>query len=248
MLPLIGVGLAAGVLSGLLGVGGGIVLVPLLIAVAKYDQHRAHANSLAAIFVIALAGMAGFAIAGEVSWGQGLIIAGGAIVGSTLGARTMGSLSPRVLRGIFVVVMVVAGIRMLAGGGVVEGSGLEGALAVVAAVAIGLVAGFAGAVAGIGGGVIIVPSTVFLLGLSQQTASGTSLLAIVFIAASATRVNVRAGRVRPSHAVALGLAGAVSSFLASQVAVSLDEHLLSRIFGVFVLIVAVRMARSLRRE
>src|SRR6187402_3687624 len=65
-LQLIAIGLAGGVLSGLLGVGGGIVMVPLLVLWAGYAQRDAHALSLGAIIPISLAGVATYGIAGEV--------------------------------------------------------------------------------------------------------------------------------------------------------------------------------------
>lgn len=242
----IGIGLVAGLLAGLLGVGGGIVLVPLLVGTLAFDQHRAHATSLGAMVVIALAGTIGFAAGGEVSWSIGVVVAAGALVGSTLGARAMGRLSPRVLRLVFVVVLAAAGIRMLAGGGdIAMGAGLAGIVAGLVALAIGIVAGFAGAVAGVGGGIIIVPSLVFLLGVDQHMAEGTSLLAIVFTALAATRVNWRERRLRPLDAAVLGGAGAVSAFLGARIALALEAPVLTQVFGVFALVVAVRMAVSL---
>lgn len=246
--PYVLIGVGAGLLSGLLGVGGGIVLVPLMIAVVGFDQHRAHATSLAAISIISLSGMIGFAVSGDVVWWLGLVVAAGAVAGSTIGANTMGRLSPRLLRGIFVVVLVVAGVRMLIGADPTAGAGVDGALEIGIGLAIGLVSGFAGAVAGIGGGVVIVPGLVFLLGLAQTAAAGTSLMVIVFTAVAATRVNWRARRVVLREALLMGLAGAVSAQLGAFVALRIDESLLTRIFGVFALVVAVRMALSLLRR
>jgi len=108
-------GAVAGALAGFFGVGGGIVLVPLSIWLLGLDQHRAHATSLAAIFVIALAGTARFAVAGSVDWVVGIGLGAGGLVGSTYGAGLMHRLSPRALRGVFAVVLVVAGTRMVLG-------------------------------------------------------------------------------------------------------------------------------------
>ncbi len=240
------IGLAAGMLSGLLGVGGGIILVPLLVGVVGLDQHRAHATSLAAILVIALTGAIRLGVAGEVDWAVGALVGIGAITGSTFGSRLMGRMSPRLLRGVFVVVLTVAAIRMLTGGDIALGTGMEAFVAGVVAVAVGLLAGFAGALAGIGGGVIIVPSLVFFLGIEQHTASGTSLMAIVFTALAATRVNWQAGRVDLRQAFTVGGAGVISALLGSSLALALDGALLTRIFGGFALLVAIRMALSLR--
>ena len=239
------IGVAAGALSGLLGVGGGIVLVPLLLGVVKFDQHRAHATSLAAILLISIAGAARFAIAGEVSWILGLVLGIGGVVGSTAGARMMGKMSPQLLRVVFVVVLTVVAIRMFTGGELATGTGIEGVGSYLIALGIGVVAGFAGSVAGIGGGSIIVPALVFLLAVEQHTAGGTSLMAIVFTAVAATRVNWSAGRVDVKEGLALGLGGAVSATIAASIALGLEAPILTRIFGAFALAVAIRMAWSL---
>src|SRR5215467_6876606 len=62
------IGLGGGLLSGLLGVGGGVVMVPLLVLWAGYAQREAHAMSLGAIIPISMAGIATYGVAGEVRW------------------------------------------------------------------------------------------------------------------------------------------------------------------------------------
>src|SRR5581483_5852002 len=66
------IGLGGGLLSGLLGVGGGIVMVPLLVLWARYSQRAAHAMSLGAIIPISVAGIAIYGSAGEVRYWQAL--------------------------------------------------------------------------------------------------------------------------------------------------------------------------------
>ncbi len=95
--------------------GGGIVLVPLILWVLKFERHVAHATSLAAITVIALAGMAGFALEGEVNWVVGAGLAIGGVSGAAYGASLMDRLSPATLRTVFAVVLIVSGFRMVIG-------------------------------------------------------------------------------------------------------------------------------------
>lgn len=239
------IGVAAGLLAGLLGVGGGIIMVPLMVAMGV-DQHRAHATSLLAILVIALAGVSRFAAAGEVAWGIGAAVAIGAVAGSTLGSHAMGRLSPEAIRLAFVMLIFAAGLRMVFGGDIGAGNGAEGAVAWVVALLIGLFSGFAAGVAGVGGGIIIVPALVVLLGVPQHAAEGTSLMVIVFTALAATRVNLSQGRVDLREGIVMGLAGVVSTVIGASFALGLDGRVLARIFGIFVLVVALRMAWSVR--
>src|SRR5439155_17635113 len=83
---LVAIGLAGGLLSGLLGVGGGIVMVPLLVLWARFGQRDAHAASLGAIIPISIAGIATYGIAGEVKIGPAIALAAGSVFGARLGA------------------------------------------------------------------------------------------------------------------------------------------------------------------
>ena len=85
------IGLVAGFFSALFGVGGGIVLVPLLILVSRFFARSAMATSLASIGLIALVGTISYTIRGDVHPGYALLVglpaAGGAVVGSALQQR-----------------------------------------------------------------------------------------------------------------------------------------------------------------
>lgn len=114
---------------------------------------------------------------------------------------------------------------------------------------VGVVAGVASGLAGIGGGVIMVPSMVFLLDFPQHLAQGTSLLAIVFASIAGTTVNRRNTNVDVRMALVIGGVGAVAAFAAARVANQLDAELLRRLFGGLVLVSGLRMlAQGLRDE
>jgi uncharacterized membrane protein YfcA len=98
---LVAIGVLGGVLSGLLGVGGGIVMVPLLVLWARYGQRDAHAASLGAIIPISIAGIATYGIAGKVHVGPALALAAGAVFGARVGAGLLARLDERVLKGVF---------------------------------------------------------------------------------------------------------------------------------------------------
>jgi len=110
---LIVIAVAGGALSGFFGVGGGILLVPLIIILLATPRKVAHATSLGAIVALSLAGTLGFAVSGQVDWVVGTTIGFGGIVGGALGAHYMNQLSPRTLRLIFAVVLILAGTRMV---------------------------------------------------------------------------------------------------------------------------------------
>ena len=106
---------------------------------------------------------------------------------------------------------------------------------------IGLFAGVMAGIAGVGGGVVMVPAMTEILGLEQQIAQGTSLLAILFTSVSGTWVNVRNRRGDLKAALVIGLAGLVAAQFGSQLALATDQALLRRLFGLLVLVSGVRM-------
>jgi uncharacterized membrane protein YfcA len=106
------IGAAAGVLSGLFGVGGGIVMVPALV-IAGLGQHRSQATSLAAIIPIALVGAILFGQAASVDVGAAVVLAAGSLVGARLGALLMHRLSGPLLARIFAIFLIAVAISML---------------------------------------------------------------------------------------------------------------------------------------
>lgn len=113
LLPLIAVGAAAGLLSGLFGVGGGILLVPAMVLIVGFVQHRAQATSLAAIVPIAVVGALVFGRADSVNFVAAALLAVGSLVGVQVGARLMHRLSDQALTRVFGVFLVIVAIAML---------------------------------------------------------------------------------------------------------------------------------------
>ncbi|MDQ3956953.1 MAG: sulfite exporter TauE/SafE family protein [Actinomycetota bacterium] len=110
---LIAAGFVAGIGSGLLGVGGGTIIVPLLVGFLGLSQHRAHATSLAAIVPIAAVGAAVFGAGDAVDYELAGLLAAGALVGAPLGARLMAATRERLLGAAFGVLLVAVGAVML---------------------------------------------------------------------------------------------------------------------------------------
>ncbi len=111
--PPLAVGLGGGLLSGFFGVGGGIVMVPLILWLLKSDRHKAHATSLAAIFIIAFSGVVEYGRNDSIDFAVGLALGVGGLVGATLGAQMMHRMSSDSLRLVFAIILLVAGARMV---------------------------------------------------------------------------------------------------------------------------------------
>jgi uncharacterized membrane protein YfcA len=109
---LIGIGLVAGFFSGLFGVGGGILIVPMLIALRRYAPKSAMATSLAAILFTAVAAAASHASAGNVAWKEGALIGLPAVGGAVLGAWLHQRIDTRRVVLLFSLFLAVVSVRL----------------------------------------------------------------------------------------------------------------------------------------
>jgi uncharacterized membrane protein YfcA len=113
----------------------------------------------------------------------------------------------------------------------------------------GLFAGVLAGLFGVGGGVLFVPALTLGLGLTQLHAEATSLLAIIPTAVAGAAQQYRYGNVRWRAAVLIGVASIGGVEAGAQLAQSLPEHVLTRLFAVLLLLVAAQIAwRGLKRR
>jgi hypothetical protein len=242
-------GLAAGFIGGLFGVGGGLLVVPGLVLWLHFEQRRASATSLATIVASSSAAATRFAVDGSVEFDTAFVLFIGAGLGAFAGARLAGHLPNYWLARGFVAIVVLSGVRLALAGGGGEGTDalVTGVAETVSLISVGLLAGVLSATLGVGGGVVFVPALVTLLDFEQQVSQGTSLAVIVPTVLIGTTVHARAGRVNWTIAITAGLGGIVGGLAGAQVALGLPEVVLRRMFAVFLLIMAVRMLDRTRK-
>ena len=113
MPKLVGIGLLAGFFGALFGVGGGIVIVPLLVLFLAFDQRRASATSLAAILVSSVAAAATYALHGEVKPGAAALVGLPAVAGVLIGAALQQRISVQRLTVGFALLLTAVGARLL---------------------------------------------------------------------------------------------------------------------------------------
>jgi len=109
--------------------------------------------------------------------------------------------------------------------------------------AIGVFAGFISGLVGVGGGVVIVPALVFFLGLTQQQAQGTSTaLFVIPIAFALSAWNYhKSGNINWSYAFIMLITFMAGSFFGSKLAISIDQNIIKKVFGVFLLLIAIKL-------
>ena len=112
LLRLVGIGLAAGFFGALFGVGGGIIMVPLLIGVAAFATRPAMATSLAAIGLIAIEGVVFYGVHGDLEPIDAVVLGVPAAFGAAIGTSIQQRLPTRTLTYAFAVLLVVVAVRL----------------------------------------------------------------------------------------------------------------------------------------
>jgi uncharacterized membrane protein YfcA len=240
-------GLAAGFIGGLFGVGGGLLVVPGLVLWLRFEQRAASATSLATIVASSAAAVIRFAVDDSVEYDTALVLFIGAGVGAYAGARLAGRVPNYWLARGFVAVVILSAVRLALGSG--DGGGdplISGTAEPLSLIAVGLLAGVLSATLGVGGGVVFVPALVALLGFEQQVAQGTSLAVILPTVVVGTTVHARARRVVWSVALTAGAGGVLGGLAGAEVALGLPESVLRRMFAIFLLVMAARMLNRTR--
>lgn len=252
VLSCIAIGLIAGLLSGLFGVGGGTVIVPMLLLLLHFDQRLAAGTSLAAIVPTATVGVVSYAIHGSVAWIPALILAAGAVVGAQIGTWLLARLPQNALRWGFVGFLLVVIVMLFV---VIPSRDAELSLTWLTGLGLAGLGVFTGVMAGllgVGGGVIVVPALMFLFGTSDLIAKGTSLLMMIPTAISGTIGNVRRANVDLLAAALIGVAACTTTAVGAWVATLLDPFVSNILFAAFLLFIAsqlsVRAWRARRRD
>jgi uncharacterized protein len=112
-------------------------------------------------------------------------------------------------------------------------------------IVIGIITGVMAGMLGIGGAIIMIPALVFLLGISQHTAQGTSLAVMLPPVGIIAAYNYyKAGNVNIRFALILALFFLVGSYFGSKLALNLPQAILKKIFGILLLLVAAKMLLS----
>lgn len=282
------IGVAIGILSGMLGIGGGTVMVPLFRLAFGLDPLAATATSLFSIIPTSLAGLSKHLRNGTCIPRIGLICGFAGACASPLGVlaathspnwAVMGGTS--LVIGYSSITMLRRGIAAVraeraaaaaspskaigaeragadataskAAGACAEGvKDAEGARSsteaahvamttrtVAAMIAIGLIAGFMGGYVGVGGGFVMVPLFISVLGISMREASGTSLVAVCILAVPGVIEQALLGNVHVSVGLAIAVGSMPGSILGASLVKRIPESALRLLFASFLLVVAV---------
>ncbi len=244
----LGIGLAAGLFSGLVGVGGGVIIIPLLAAIG-YSHHAAQGTALLVFSLPVLAASAyTYYRQGRADLKLAIFIALGVVIASFVSGTLAQSLPTRALARIFSGVLVGLGIYLISkpllfrrATPQVELHALPLKQKAFRGFLIGLFSGALSGITGLGGGVIIVPLIRLLIGHDQHTAQGTSLATLsIPVLLAGMLPYYRAGHIDVSMGLAIAGGLLVSSLLAGLLAQRLPGQKLQIGFGVLIVGLGLR--------
>ena len=243
-----GVGVAAGFIAGLFGVGGGIFIAPGLMLLGGFHQRVAHGTSLATSALFAAAGVVAYALNEAVDVVAASLIFAGSALGVLAGVELLNRVRIHTLRVAFVVLLAVTAGRMLAGTPEATGEVVLTVAVAFGLMGCGVLVGLVAGLMGVGGGVIVVPALVLLFELGDVTAKGTSLLVVLPTAIVGTMRNLRHNNVDLRGALVVGAGGMLSAFGGGLLAGVIPSTLSSVLFAGLLIVIALRMIRDVLRE
>ncbi|MGY1825702.1 sulfite exporter TauE/SafE family protein [Blastococcus sp. SYSU DS0541] len=238
-------GLVVGALVGLLGGGGSILAVPALVYAAGQDLPQAVATSLLVVGSTSLVALLPRLRAGQIAWRIALLFGTAGAATAFAGAAVNRLLPADVVLGLFAALMIGAGMRMLAekpatgAACAVDGGRVNWRRCLPRTLAGGLVVGFLTGLLGVGGGFLIIPVLVIVLGLPMTTAIGTSLVIIAANSAAGFAAHAGEAPLDVPVTVTFTAAAVVTALTAGRLGSRLDTVRLRRWFAYLVFAVAL---------
>lgn len=240
------VGLAAGLMGGLVGVGGGVIMIPLMTEVLHFRQQEAHGTSLVAVVFTAMAGAFIYYLHGSADIPASALLAAMALSTVRFGAKYCCFLPEWKLKRYFGAFFLLIAFLLLLKPflpHVVEGTS-PAWIRWFVLVILGVMTGFISGMMGVGGGIFMVPMMVIFAGISQQTAQGISLLAMIPASAVGAMTHWKAGNTRKSILPGLIIGVLVGVYGGGSFAHLMPEGALRIVFTALLVYTASRYLRA----
>lgn len=247
MLTAVVLGVGVGGVLGVLGGGGSILAVPALVYGLHQPMAQAVPTSLLVVGVSAAAGAVPKLRTGDIRWAVAAVFGGAGIATAFAGSWVNHRLPEAALLAAFAVLMGVVGVHMLRGSGQPTESRAH-PLSVGRMLSVGAaggVVGFLTGLFGVGGGFVIVPALVLILGLPMKAAIATSLVVIVVNAVAGLVAHLGQSSIDLATAATFTAGGVLAALAGGRLSRAVDDRRLTRWFGVLVCGIAAAMLLTL---
>ena len=233
-------GFAAGVLGSMIGLGGGIVVVPVL-TFFGFSPQLAASNSLFAAFSNAIASTASYARQKRIEYSLGLKLGLLSIPGTILGALISADITSSMFKLLFGTVLVASSVYIFSKRKMEPTAYNLSKRIMVLAVAASFFAGIISSLFGIGGGIVFVPLMAIVIGLSMKLAAPTSQFILIFASASGMIVHAILGHADFYQALLLAGGAFVGGFVGSRLSLEVEETKLKIIVSIVIVAAAIKL-------
>jgi uncharacterized membrane protein YfcA len=239
------IGLIAGAFGGLVGLGGGVVMIPLMVGLLKMSQHKAHGTSLVALVFTGISGAVTYALKGSVDVTASVLLAVTAMLTARSGAHYAHALPEWKLKRAFGAFLIVVSLLLLLKPYLSHfRNPVTGWIKIATLLLTGTFTGFLSGMMGVGGGTVMVPAMVLLTGFTQHTAQGSSLLAMIPAGGVGAFTHRRLGNVKADLLPALIPGIIIGTFLGGSLAHILSEGTLRVAFALLLIWTGMRYLRT----
>lgn len=256
LLPVLG--FLIGTVASMVGVGGGVFIVPLLTLFYPFSPAEAAGTSLTTIIFTSLASTANYSRQKRVYYKTGLVLAGLTVPGALLGAYLTSVIEAWLLGLIFGVFLLFVAFRMIFQLGLrskrsdtgknthstvvdSESSLFEYRRKILLGVGLSFFGGLSSGLLGIGGGSLLVPIMVLAMGIPIHITVATSMFTMIFTSVAGVTQHFSLGHIHSEYAVLLALGTIFGAQLGAYSSKKVSSRNLRRIFGVVLIIVSIRM-------
>ena len=239
------IGLTAGFFGGLAGIGGGLIMVPLMVGILKLSRHQAHGTSLVALVFTGLSGAISYGVNGSINLLAAICLAATATLTARAGAHYCNVLPDWKLKKYFGALLLLCAILLIFKP-YIGNSKAVGPLYFQIGVFLitGAFTGFLSGMMGIGGGTIMVPAMVLLAGFSQHLAQGTSLLVMIPAGSVGAFAHWKLGNVATGILFGLVPGIILGAYLGGHIAHFIPETPLRLAFIVVIIFMGFRYIRT----
>jgi hypothetical protein len=237
---LIPLGFAAGVLGSMIGLGGGIIVVPVL-TFFGFPPTLAASNSLFAAFTNAVASTISYSRQKRIEYSLGIKLGLLTIPGTILGAYISSDVTPDIFKILFGFVLIASAAYIFLRKKFESGENNLSKQMMVFAIGASFFAGIISAFFGIGGGIIFVPLMIVGMGMAMKKAAPTSQLILLFASLSGVIVHTILGHSDFLQAGLLGAGSFVGGLVGARLSVDINERFLQILVSIVIIVAAIKM-------
>lgn len=237
---LIPLGFAAGILGSIIGLGGGIIIVPIL-TFFGFPPTLAASNSIFAVFSNAIASSISYAKQQRIEYHIGLKLGLLSIPGTVLGAYISSEITPSIFKILFALILISASFYIFSKRKIEPKNINFSKQIMIFAIGASFFAGIISGLFGVGGGIIFVPLMVIVMGLSMKNAAPTSQFILLLASASALIAHTILGHPDFYQALLLASGAFVGGLVGARLSLEIKENSLKILISIVMVAAALKM-------